>query len=237
MVSHLLPRGVLPNLLTSVIETTWIVDLRGGLEPVKQAIDKNTRKKLRQAKSRGITIREGARTDLPTFFGLMQSSCRRQGTKPNPSDVKFLFGLWDAAKPAACIKLFIAEHEAEPVGGLLCIPFGRNVSAWKKGWNAGDGHRRPNELLTYDSLKWAVQEGYERLDFMAFDDRSALAVLRGEPIPLEGRASRHFFNSRFGGHPRLLPKAMIHIPSRFLRLAYRIVFYPAIQRAAERASD
>jgi peptidoglycan pentaglycine glycine transferase (the first glycine) len=227
-------RGFLNYAAGQVIESTWLIGSgseRGGTE---RSMTANTRREARQAIRRGTFVREGRREDLPVFFELMRSSCSRQKTKPNPGDVAFLYSLWDAAGPRDCIRLFLAEHGGVPLGGLLCIPFGRTVNAWKKGWSETESHQRPNELLNYECLRWAAENGFDCVDFGAFDDVMALAVLRGEPISERCKASRHFFNMRFGGRPMILPAAMIYIPNPLLRLAYRIVFSRKIRSAVER---
>ena len=233
MTSSLMAQGFLPNVLNKVNDATWLVNLRDGFESVASRMSRNTRQYVKQAQRSGITIREGGRADLPEFLSLMRTTCLRQGAKPSPNDVKFLLGLWDAAQPVEGIKLFIAEHEQRPVSGLVCIPFGRTVSAWKKGWNFTDRSFHPNELLMYESLKWACREGYEDLDFTAFDKHMALAILEGAPVSTQGQQSRHFFNTRFGGRPQLLPPAMIYCPNPIGRLAYRALFRSKIRQADE----
>ncbi|MBE0656238.1 MAG: GNAT family N-acetyltransferase [Bryobacteraceae bacterium] len=227
-------RGFLNYAAGKVIESTWLIGLGRQHNGTQKAMTANTRREVRQAIRRGIRVREGKREDLPVFFELMRSSCRRQQTRPNPGDVASLFRLWDAAESQNCIRLLLAEHEGVPLGGLVCIQFGRTMSAWKKGWREMKGHPRPNELLNYECLKWAAENGCDQVDFGSFDDVMAVAVLRGEPVSEESKASRHFFNMRFGGRPAILPAAMIYIPNPLLRLAYRIVFGRKIRSSVER---
>lgn len=230
-------RGFLNYTAGKVIESTWLIGLgskRGGMD---RAMTANTRREARQAIRRGVSVRQGKREDLPVFFEMMRSSCRRQKTMPNPGDVAFLYSLWDTSEPRNCIRLFLAEYEGVPLGGLMCIPFGRIMYAWKKGWSEAGSAHRPNELLNYDCLKWSAENGFDSVDFGAFDDEMALALLRGKPISEECKASRHFFNVRFGGRPVILPPAMIYIPNPLLRLAYRIVFSRKLRKAVERRRE
>lgn len=234
---HLVDRGFLMNALGKVIESTWLIGLAPKRHGMERAMTANTRQEVRQAIRRGIVTREGSNRDLPVFFDLMRSSCRRQGVNPSPRRIDFLHSLWGAASPSGSIKLFFAEYEDTPVCGLLCIIFGRRVNFWKKGWNESEGNRHPNELLMSKSLEWAASKGYEDVDFGSFDDESAVAMLRDANGPAEYRSSRHFFNARFGGRPMILPAAMIFIPNPLLRLAYRLVFNSKIRRAVERRRE
>lgn len=230
---QLLDRGFLINVIGKVIESTWLIGLAPKRHGLERAMTANTRQEVRQAIRRGVVIREGSNGDLPVFFDLMRSSCRRQGASPSPSSIDFLHSLWGAASPSGSIKLFFAEYEGTPVCGLLCIIFGRRVSFWKKGWSEAEGHRHPNELLMFKSLEWAASMGHGDVDFGSFDDESAVAMLRCANGPAEYKTSRHFFNARFGGRPMILPAAMIYIPNSLLRLAYRLVFGRKIRRAVE----
>ncbi len=225
--------GFMQDVLARVNDATWMVDLRDGFEAVEQRMSKETRKKVKQAVSRGLRIREGGRQDLETFFELMLSTCRRQAVDPNPPDVRPLLALWDAAHPAGCIRLFFSEYEGKPLTGQICIAFGKTVTLWKKGWTCTESQRNPNDLSIYEVLKWASRDGYQSCDFSAFDKQMAIAMLSGEPLSLEQQRSRHMFHVRFGGDPRLLPEARVYFPNPLIRSAYGVFFYKKIRQAEE----
>ena len=181
--------------------------------------------------NRGVSIREGGRQDLDSFFELMLSTCRRQRVDPNPPDVRHLLALWDAVQSAGCIRLFFTEYDGKPLTGQICIAFGNTVVLWKKGWTCTESRRNPNDLSMYEALKWACQHGYHFIDFSAFDRRMAIAMLSGEPLSPEQEDSRHMFNARFGGRPLLLPRARVYFPNPLIRSAYRVFFYKSVRQA------
>jgi hypothetical protein len=84
-----------------------------------------------------------------------------------------------------------------------------------------------------ESLRWACEKGYRAADFCAFDKKMAVAMLNGQPLSEEQEKSRHTFNVRLGGSPRLLPKAMVYFPNPVFRFAYRSVFRKKIRHASE----
>jgi len=233
MPSRLAGGGFELDVLGEVNSATWIVDLRNGFEAVEQRMTKDARRRARQAVNRGVSIREGGRLDLETFFELMLSTCKRQRVDPNPPDVQHLFALWDAAHPAGCIRLFFAEYEGKPLTGYIYIGFGKTLTAWKKGWTSTESDRNPNDLSMYDALKWACQSGYHHCDYCACDRKMALAILSGEPLSAEQARSRYMLFMRFGGGPRLLPEARVYFPNPLLRLAYRVYFHNRIRQAEE----
>lgn len=227
-------KGFMLDVLASVNDATWIIDLRDGFEAVSQRMHKETRQKAKQAINRGVAIREGGREDLETFFDLMLSTCRRQKVAPNPADVQQLLALWDAAQPGGCLRLFFAEYDGRPLTGVLCIAFGKTVTGWKRGWASVEGHRHPNDLGVYEALKWATLRGYEYFDFCAVDRQIAIAMLRpSTQLSPEQKHSRHLFHIRFGGSPRFLPEARVYFPNPLIRLAYRAFFHKKLRRAEE----
>src|ERR1019366_266993 len=106
--------GFMPDLFAKVNHATWILELDDGFDAVEQRMSAVKRRVARQAVKLGVSIREGDRRDLGTFFELMLSTCRRLGVEPNPRDMSSLLALWDAGEPGGCILLFFAEYEAKP---------------------------------------------------------------------------------------------------------------------------
>jgi hypothetical protein len=223
------------SLVGSVNSSTWMIDATKEFTEVEQGISKWTRKKIKQSKNRGVTIREGRREDVSTFFELMVSTCNRQNTKPVPANVQTLLALWDVLHPEGGIRLTLAESQGKPLAGLACIIFGQTVSFWKKGWTSSDGDKHPNELLMHEMLQWVCSNEYHNCDFCAFDRDMAIAILNGTPLTADQERSRHVFNVRLGGEPKLLPEAQIYFPNPVLRLVYGLVFRSKIRRAEKRA--
>jgi peptidoglycan pentaglycine glycine transferase (the first glycine) len=223
--------GSMPDVVAKVNDATWICDLRDGFEAVERRMSKETRKKIKQATNRGLTVREGGREDLQVFFDLMLSTCQRQQVAPNPPGVEHLLALWDAAHGLGCIRLSFVEFEGKPLTGQLCLGFGKTLCLWRKGWTCTEGQRNPNDLSIYETLRWACQAGYEFCDFSAFDRSMAISILTGKPLSIEQERSRHMFHLRFGGSPRLLPKARIYFPNVVFKSAYRILLKKQLRNA------
>ncbi len=231
MPSRLERRGFELDVLAKVNLATWVIDLRGGFSVVEQGMESEARRNVRQAVKRGVTMREGGQQDLKSFYELMLSTCRRQKVAPHPANVEELFSLWSAAEKAGYLRLYFADYERRPLTGLIDIGFGKTLTSWKKGWTSTESQRNPNDLSTYEALKWATQNGYHWYDFAAFDRRMAFAILRGEPLSDAQRRSRYMFFKRFGGGPRLLPESRVYFSNQIGRLAYRAVFRKKLQRA------
>ena len=219
MDSSLAAGGFAPGAPVHVYTTDWIFDLRGGLEKLEEQMSRQTRRKVRQAVARGLVIREGKREDLALFFELMRATCRRQGVDPSPSALRDFLALWDAAHPSDRVRLLFAEYEEKPLAGMICIGFGKTFTLWKRGWSGLEGRRHPNELLTWEALKRAAENGCDFCDYPDFDGRMAEAIQKGEELSPEQERSRYCFITRFGGMPRFMPEARIFFSNRFVRSA------------------
>ncbi len=209
-----------------VIETTLLVDVSKGKEALDRGMSRKTRKNARLADKFGVTIREGTEEDIGLFFSLMVESCKRQGVKPNPSSEKAFSRLWIAFSKFNCLRLTFAEYNHEVLAGSLNIVFGKKVNLWKKGWNFKCRDRYPNDLLYYETLHWACTNNFNHCDFIAFDRSIAEALQKGAPLSEAQEKSRHIFNLRFGGMPKILPPARIWISNSLLRFGYENIIVP-----------
>lgn len=212
----------LPNHFMKVIDATLLVDLSGGWDAVGKQMARSTRKKYREAISRGACFYQGSSADLAQFFSLMECSARRQQAPPNPASLRALEQIWEAFATADSLQLFFTEFQGEKTASLLCIGFGKRFSLWKKGWNEQPCDYHPNILVNHEALHWACENGFEFADFCAINRQLATDLLAGRVPDQEQEASRHIFNLRFGAKPRLLPEARVFIPNRGLRAAYRL---------------
>jgi len=223
----------LPNAVYKFNAATWLVDLRNGFAAVEKGMNRSTRQNIRQARKRGVTVREGSRDDLDTFFGMMAATCQRQGVHAEPSKVEALRALWDAASPTRSIRLSIAENAGKPIAGLISLTYANRVTFWKKGWTTECSDLHPNELLMHEALEWSHAAGYELCDYAAMDRSIAVALLNHEQLTDAQKKSRHLFNVRLGGFPQLLPESRVYFPNPLVRGIYRL----AAARITKKAND
>ena len=213
--------GLAPGTPMGVNDATWLVDVSDGFEAVERRMDRAFRKCLDRAQRGNLRVREGERSDLASFYELMVSSCRRQNTEPNPSELRHLVALWDAAHPRGAIRLHVVEGDEGPVAGQLDVLFGKTVTFWKKGWNGAERKLSPNDVCMYEGIRWASQAGYSRVDLASFDRKMAEAMLAGQTLTEEQTQSRYVNFFRTGGRAVVLPRAQVWVGNRILRMGYR----------------
>ena len=209
-----------PNRLVEVIKATMCIDLGGSAEEIEAGIRKTARVEIRQAEQRGITIREGNEKDAGAFFRLMAVTCARQGCSPSPASEAAVLALWKAFSGQGRIRVTFAEYAGEPVAGALCLILGDRVTLWKKGWSGAQRERHPNQLLTYEAIRWAHQNGYKIFDCAGMAYNTAVSLSRGEPLTDAQKQGRDFFLLGYGAKPLLLPGSWIYFRNPVIRFAY-----------------
>jgi lipid II:glycine glycyltransferase (peptidoglycan interpeptide bridge formation enzyme) len=202
------------------LETTLVIDLKKQPEEILAGMQTSTRKHVRQALKRGITVVEGNVRDLDTFRELMYALCKRRKTTPNPPQVDFFQQLWKLFNPKDWIKLFIAMYDQEPISAVIAFQFGEWFRTWKIGWSGQYGNFRPNEAVWWSMIQYARNNGYRYFDFVEIDPVQAQAVLNGiRPEP--SSANTTFFKLGFGGEIKVLPGAYCYFSNPLVRMALR----------------
>lgn len=240
LVNDLKSMGFHRNRSNLVYNATLLLDLNDSLENILGNMRKKTRQHIRKGLREGITVREGKKDDIETFFEFMLFTCQRQGVTPHPPEINFFEDMWQYFGKADHLKLFVAYHEGESLSSLLTIPFGERLSAWKIGWSGKKFRKRPNEVLYWEAIKWAKSSGYRYFDFMGIDPSMA------EETEDRGGVNRErtthgptFFKLGFGGQRVLLPPACEYVANPLFRFCYhsllrRFIDYPVTRKLIHR---
>lgn len=151
-----------------------VLDLVPDEDKILEGFKPKWRYNIRLAERKGVTVREGARTDVDGFYGLLLETARRDGFVVRGRT--YFHTLWDTLEPAGMLKLFIAEYESSPIAGILCTMMGDRV-VYNYGASSNE-HRNamPNHLLQWTAIRWAAAAGYSLYDF-----RGVSPLRNGEP--------------------------------------------------------
>lgn len=213
--------GFDPNHLIHIYSRTQLIDLTPGLDQLVSNMRRRHTRDLRQARSRGVTLREGGADNAEEFFQLMASSCARQNTRPTPPSADGIRAIWEAFAPRGGVRLTFADYQGKAIVGGLVLYFGNRATFWKRGWSGEYSNLHGSTLLTYEAIEWAAEHGYEIFDFVSMERSLADALLAGEEPTEELKHSVSFFNLGFGGGPVMLPEARVRLANPVLRQAYR----------------
>lgn len=224
MQDELKKAGFSPNHLKNAIKNNTVaIDLRGSEEEIFKRIKRQKRQNINTAMKKGVTVREGQKNDLRTFFNYMVETCKRQKVSPSPSSEDFLLKMWDLFSPSEHIKLFMAQCEGADVTGLVVLPFSDTAYMWKFGWSGNYGHCRPNEMLYWEIFKWAKNHGYLYADVDAISSALADSLLHNTILNEDLTKSYSRFKSEFGGETIALSSGFVYIPNPLIRWAHNLL--------------
>jgi CelD/BcsL family acetyltransferase involved in cellulose biosynthesis len=134
-------------------------------EQVAASFRASVRRNIRTAE-RGPAVLRIASTEsdlTETFYGLHVDVRRRLGLPVQPR--RFFRLLWSRMIQPGLGRVLLADVGAETVAGAVFLTWNRSVVYKYGASNPRYWPLRPNNLLFWDAIKWACENGYERLDF------------------------------------------------------------------------
>ena len=198
-------RGLTVSTLDTAPVASVVVDVGPDRneDDIFRAMRATTRRRVRQARKEGVTVRSGGADDLPALQTIIEATARRQGFSPYPAD--YYRRMWDIFGASGHARLMIAEHKSVPLSGMLLIAFGNTVIYKIGGW-AGDAEspHGASELMHWTAIAWAHDAGYRHYDFEGIPINVAKAVRSGNPANPQAHGVA-FFKLGFGGDPVLYP--------------------------------
>jgi peptidoglycan pentaglycine glycine transferase (the first glycine) len=203
MTPQLLRRGyrTAPEIMAPHNTTTGLLDLRQDEATILAGMRSSTRRNVRLAQRRGITVREGGAADLPVFHSLLAATARRRGFSAPPAS--FFHAAWTTMAPVGMVRMGLAEFDGEPVSAFLWVVLGDTMNCWRGGWSGAHRYRRPNEALDWSGIRWAAGQGLRWYDFQGNSD----------------------YTRGFGGSSVTSPGPLERVPNRLLRRLYPKVLH------------
>lgn len=202
------------------VDATVKVDLTHDIEQIMANFKSKTRYNIRLGKRKGVTVRLGNKADLPAFHDLLKSTGERQNFTPYP--LPYFYKMWDLFAPNNHIKLFMTYFQDELVSANLSIAYGETMLYKKGAWAGRHGNMRPNEVMHWEAIQWAKENGYKRYDFEGIALDAAKAILSDEALPKDFLDSTTRFKLGFGKAVIVEP-AQIYTGSRLGRWVLREV--------------
>ena len=195
-------RGLVPSELHTAPAASVVVGLADrDEEAVFSGLRATTRRRVRQARKHGVTVRAGDADDLPVLQAVIEATARRQGFAPYPAD--YYRRLWTAFGTSGHARLLVAEHEGVTLAAVLLVAFGDTVLYKIGGLADVEGAPKgASELTHWTGITWAREAGYRYYDFEGIPIEIARAFREGKPVEPKGVA---FFKLGFGGEPVVYP--------------------------------
>jgi FemAB-related protein (PEP-CTERM system-associated) len=159
------PRAALEELGMIRSEPVLISEMRlDGEAQVRQRVASDHRKAVRKAETRGVTVREATTLDdFTAFYQVYLRVFRDFGTPPyGPT---YFPTLWRRLYPSGAVRLLLAFHGGQCVGGLLLFCWGRNLVSKFAACVPEAVPLRAYALLYWRAICLGLEEGYQKLNW------------------------------------------------------------------------
>jgi len=129
---------------------------------ILMSMSQSTRRKVRQAEKKGVTIRSGKVNDLPMLYDLYRQTGERDDFLIRP--YSYYGTLWQEFLEANLAHVLIAEYEDKAIAHVVLFHFGQKCWYFYGASSNEERNRMPNYALQWEAMKWAKQNGYSIYD-------------------------------------------------------------------------
>ena len=198
-------RGTRRSSIGVTPRATLRIDLRPDADEILARMKGNTRRNIRKAERKGLTVRLGQETDIGELYSIAKIHAKMRGYNPFPID--YYHDLWSILGVRGHFCFFVAEYERQIIAAQTHIVFGDTLLEYHLVDNGLHRELNAQSLLHWEAILWAKDRRYSWYDFGGIKMQPALAILNNEPLP-DTRAGRVAgFKKSFGGQLMLRPDA------------------------------
>ncbi len=141
---------------------TITVDLSPSEDELLAAMSQNTRRKVRTAEKKGVTVRAGTLADLPTLYELYRMTGERDHFLIRPPE--YYKQAWQVFMEAGLAHPLIAEVDGKAIAHVILFHFGKTCWYIYGASSNEERDRMPNYLLQWEAMRWSKAQGYSRYD-------------------------------------------------------------------------
>jgi lipid II:glycine glycyltransferase (peptidoglycan interpeptide bridge formation enzyme) len=142
----------------------YLIDLKKGIETVRENLHHSVKRGIHQAEQRGVTARlTREEADIEHFYRLNVATRKKLGVLPQPK--AFFKALFRNVIARDMGFILLAEWEGKVVAGIVFLTY--NGTIYYK-FNASDENylqKRPNHMAIWRALEYACDKGYKNFDF------------------------------------------------------------------------
>jgi lipid II:glycine glycyltransferase (peptidoglycan interpeptide bridge formation enzyme) len=201
---------------------TICIDLTRTEDELLSAMSQNTRRKVRTAEKKGVTIRPATIADLPILYDLYRTTGERDHFLIRPSSYYEL--AWRSFMEVGLAQALIAEFEGKPIAHVILFHFGRKCWYFYGASSNEERERMPNYLLQWEAMRWAKAQGYALYDMWGapdtFDESDSMWGVYEFKRGFRGTVTRHIGAWDYAPYP-VLYTAYTQLWPRILKLMRR----------------
>lgn len=211
--------GFRPSPQTVQPPRTVVIDIRGTDDEILSRMNQGTRRKIRTAEKRGVTVRQGQDKDLASFSALSELTGERDGFNVHSlAYFRTVFDLFNTKYGA----LFMASLGEQDLGGVMVLAIGRR--AWYLyGASSGEERERmPNYALQWHAIQWARAHGCTQYDLWGIPDEDEETLEAQFQSRQDGLWGVYGFKRGFGGRVYRSVGAWDRVYNPAIYTAYRL---------------
>ncbi len=150
---------------------TITLDLTRPADDLLMGMSQSTRRKVRAAGKKGVTVRAATIDDIPTLYALYRITGARDGFLIRP--LEYYRQAWGSFMEAGLAHALIAEYQGQPIAHVILLHFGRKCWYFYGASSNEERQRMPNYALQWAAIQWAREQGYPVYDFWGAPDAFA----------------------------------------------------------------
>ncbi len=168
-------------------KATQILDISGSEDEILKNMKPKTRYNIRLAEKKGVKVKVSDNVDV--FYELLEKTAKREkGYSPHIKD--YYLKMIKNLKDNNFAHIFIAEHDDEPLAGILVSFYGDTAIYLHGGFNDLKRNFMAPYLCQWEAIKYAKSQGCKYYDFWGVAESND---------PLDPWAGITRFKEGFGG--------------------------------------
>lgn len=202
---ELMARGYTDDAICVAPQATLRIDLAMDFDQILARMSSSRRRNVRQAETRGLSVRFVGHEAIATFHALHKATALRQGFRPVSRS--YLERQWEVLASRGLVFILMAYHKDLPLAALWLTAFGDTITYRLPGWTGEGSSLQPSVACHWTAIKWGKERGYRWYDLGGLDRDLAALIVAKLPLPSAISSSPVGFKLAFGGYPVLLPPA------------------------------
>lgn len=177
-------------------QSTIVVDIRGDETSILAAMKQKTRYNIRLAERKGVTIRQGNKADISSFYHLSRITASRDGFGIHSID--YYQTIHALFSPDHCA-LLMAEFEGEPLAALIALRHGKEAYYFYGASSNTHRNLMSTYLIQWTAIRWAKSQGCTRYDLWGIPNADVTRLEAEFSRRQDGLWGVYRFKRGFGG--------------------------------------
>ena len=168
--------------------STYLTNLEQNSDDLLVSLDKSVRYDIRKAEKNNLDLEIADNLSSLIEYGKMKFLVKERDGHRRDSDSTYREKEWENMHKKGFAKLFLARHKGNPLSGILCFSYNKNVVQHGV-VNYSDSKLQGGSFITWNALKWFIENKMQTFDMSGIN-----------PNPESKKEERiDFFKSKWGG--------------------------------------